>query len=380
MKKLIRVNGLESDVLIIDTAGSDVVIRCIPSDLSYNVLEVRNGIPYIAKVLFFIRLFVRVTQFGVKYKSLISSIVDVINPRVIISFIDNSLIMGQLDSIFPHKLVISIQNGTRMSTGGFLNGNPNFMLPHYFSFGEYEKDVIKRYNVKCKEIYSVGSLKAGIFLDNHHESILQTDSICLISQHWTITGNEVKNDYMEKLKCVYLNLLSWNKNHEYKIKIAMRSKKSETVYYKNESNFYSDNNITKKIELIARTNFSSYKAGYGSSIIITMDSTLGFELLGSGKKVLFCALTISDEFPHKENINFILWKMPNFILLKSLEKAEFNSKINALINMDNEEYLSLTKAVREYYMKCEKKYPHEVVSEFIADFMQKETLTVGLNV
>ena len=78
--------------------------------------------------------------------------------------------------------------------------------------------------------------------------------------------------------------------------------------------------------------------------------------------------------------DFILWKMPNFILLKSLEKAEFNSKINALINMDNEEYLSLTKEAREYYMKCEKKYPHEVVSEFISDFMQKETLTVGLNV
>ena len=79
-----------------------------------------------------------------------------------------------------------------MSPGGFLNGNPNFMLPHYFSFGEYEKDVIKRYQIKCKEIYNIGSLKAGIFLDNHHESILQTDSICLISQHWMIKDDEVK--------------------------------------------------------------------------------------------------------------------------------------------------------------------------------------------
>jgi len=380
MKNLIKCSGKRSDVLIIDTVSSDLVIKCIPAEFSYSVVEVREGVPYLPGLLFFIRLFVRVSQFGLKNKALISAIVDLIRPKVIISFIDNSLIMGQLDSIFPHKLVISIQNGTRMSTGGFLNGNPNFMLPHYFSFGEYEKDVIKRYHVKCKEIYSVGSVKAGIFLGTHHESILQTDSICLISQHWMITDNEVINDYMEKLKCVYLNLLSWNKNHEYKIKIAMKSKKSEIVFYKNESNFYSDNNIAKKIELIARTNFSSYKAGYGSSIIITMDSTLGFELLGSGKKVLFCALTISDEFPHKENIDFILWKMPNFILLKSLEMAEFNSKINALINMDNEEYLSLTKEAREYYMKCEKKYPHEVVSEFIADFMQKEKLTVGLNV
>ena len=246
MKKLIRVFRFESDVLIIDTVGSDFVIKCIPEELSYSVVEVRKGIPYIPRLFFFIRLCARVSQFGLKNKALMSAIVDSINPKAIISFIDNSLIMGQLDSIFPHKLVISIQNGTRMSPGGFLNGNPNFMLQHYFSFGKYEKDVIKRYQIKCKEIYNIGSLKAGIFLDNHHESILQTDCICLISQHWMIKDDEVKNDYMEKLKCVFLNLLSWNKNHEYKIKIAMRSKKSATVDYKNEFNFYSDNNTTKK--------------------------------------------------------------------------------------------------------------------------------------
>jgi len=370
MKKLIRVFRFESDVLIIDTVGSDFVIKCIPAEFSYSVVEVRKGIPYIPRLFFFIRLCARVSQFGLKNKALMCAIVDSINPKVIISFIDNSLIMGQLDSIFSHKLVISIQNGTRMSTGGFLNGNPNFMLPHYFSFGEYEKDVIKRYHIKCKEIYSIGSLKAGIFLDNHHESILQTDSICLISQHWMITDNEVKNDYMEKLKCVFLNLLSWNKNHEYKIKIAMRSKKSETVDYKNEFNFYSDNNTTKKIELIAENNFSSYKAGYGSSIVITMDSTLGFELLGFGKKVLFCAATIDNALQHKENIDYIFHKMPDIVLLDNLTQKEFDNKMNALIHMKNEEYLSQTKEARGYYMKCQTLPPHKVISEFILDNVQ----------
>jgi surface carbohydrate biosynthesis protein len=367
MKKLIRVNGLESDVLIIDTVDSDFVIKCIPAEFSYSVVEVRKGIPYIPRLFFFIRLCARVSQFGLKNKALMSAIVDSINPKVIISFIDNSLIMGQLDSIFPHKLVISIQNGTRMSRGGFLNGSPNFMLPHYFSFGEYEKDVIKKYHIKCKEIYSVGSLRAGIFLDNYHDSILQTDSICLISQYWTITDDEVKNDYMEKLKCVYLNLLSWNRNHEYKIKIAMRSKKSETVYNKNESNFYSDKNITKKIELITRTNFSSYKAGYRSSIVITMDSTLGFELMGFGKKVLFCAMTMDKALQHKENINYIFHKMPDIVLLDNLTQQDFDNKMNVLIHMKDEEYLSQTEAARKYYMKCQKLPPHKTISDFIYD-------------
>ena len=170
---------------------------------------------------------------------------------------------------------------------------------------------------------------------------------------------------MEKLKCVFLNLLSWNKNHEYKIKIAMRSKKSKTVDYKNEFNFYSDNNTTKKIELIAENNFSSYKAGYGSSIVITMDSTLGFELLGFGKKVLFCAATIDNALQHKENINYIFHKMPDIVLLDNLTQQEFDNKINTLMWMRDEEYLSQTKEVREYYMNCQKLPPHEVISEFI---------------
>ena len=53
MKKLIRVFRFESDVLIIDTVGSDFVIKCIPAEFSYSVVEVRKGIPYIPRLFFF---------------------------------------------------------------------------------------------------------------------------------------------------------------------------------------------------------------------------------------------------------------------------------------------------------------------------------------
>ena len=96
MKKPIKISRFVSDVLIIDNARSDVVIKCIPAGLSYSIVDVRNGIPYIARLFFFFRLSIRVAQFGIKYKSVIASIVDVIKPKIIISFIDTNLIIELL--------------------------------------------------------------------------------------------------------------------------------------------------------------------------------------------------------------------------------------------------------------------------------------------
>ena len=107
-------------------------------------------------------LFKRIFQFQLTYRTLITAIVDAIDPRVIIYFIDTDIVMGQLDLTFPEKLVISVQNGSRMHMGG--TNNNYFLLPHYFAFGEYEKDLIKKLNVKYKTFHSVGYLKLGIFL------------------------------------------------------------------------------------------------------------------------------------------------------------------------------------------------------------------------
>ncbi len=364
MKNLIKCSGERSDVLILDTDGSDVVIRCIPSDLSYSVLEVRNGIPYIAKVLFFIRLFVRVTQFGVKYKSLISSIVDVINPRVIISFIDTSLIMGQLSSIFPQKLIISVQNGARLHMGGFHN-EKQFLAPHYFTFGEYEKDLLKKYNVKYQSHKAVGSVRFGLFLEKNTRIKDNRSSVCFISQ-FNSSINGFKEDGVKRLKSVYSNLIAWNNENERRsIRVAMRNNKNDNDYI-NEVNFFRLSRGSD-IELVDNVDYSSYRVGCEALVVVTVDSTLGFELFGSGKKVLFCGTTIGNEFSQKENVDYLFRKMPDIILLDNLTQQDFDNKMNALINMKDEEYLRQTEAARKYYMKYQKSPPHKIISDFIYD-------------
>jgi len=42
--------------------------------------------------------------------------------------------------------------------------------------------------------------------------------------------------------------------------------------------------------------------------------------------------------------------------------------MDALLRMDNEEYLSLTEDARSYYMNCNKPYAHEQIFEIIDNF------------
>jgi len=375
MKNFKRISGKNTDVLIIDRSGSKYISKCIPSKLSINIVDVRGVIPYIAKLSFFLSLIKRVFQFKLRYKSLIISIVDVINPKVIVSFVDTDIIMGQLDSIFPEKLVISVQNGARMHMGGF--NNNNFLLPHYFAFGEYEKDLIEKLDIKYKTFHSIGSLKLGIFLNNVVKSDSANNSICFISDYENPLKDKFHIERIRRHKQVFSNLVTWNDVNCYNIKVALRVRAND-VTSSNEVEFF--NNVGD-VELIERLDFSSYNTGHNSSIVISNISTIGYELFGAGKKVLFCGMTAANDiFLEEKGINYIMRKLPSIVLLSDLSQSEFNSKIRSLISMSNDEYLSLTKEAREYYMKCEKKYPHEAISEFIADFMQKEILTMGPNV
>ena len=360
-----RISSKRSDVLIIDKSGSEYISKCIPSNLSINILNVREGIPYIPKLSFLVFLLRRIFKFKLTYRALITAIVDEIDPRVIISFIDTDIVMGQLDLTFPEKLVISVQNGSRMHMGG--TNNNYFLLPHYFAFGEYEKDLIKKLNVKYKTFHSVGSLKLGLFLKKCTDTT--NNGICFISDYES-PKNQFNIERVSRHRQVFSNLIAWNNVNIHQIKVAMRSNRTNEIFY-DETKFFND---IGHAELIERTEFSSYQTGYDSSIIISTLSTLGYELFCTGKKVLFCGMTASnDNFTEKQGIDYIMHKLPDIVLLNSLSQLELNDKITSLINMSHEEYLSYTKDAQSYYMTHNNMYPHEAISKYIKNFMKKST-------
>ena len=373
MKTLYNIGSQYSDVLIVDENGSEYVSRCIPRELSIKVLKVRNLIPYVYSFLFFIYFIKRVLQYGVNRRSLFIAIVDYIDPRVLITFTDNSPIISMMSKIFPEKLVISIQNGIRTGQDISLASNfGSYSLPHYFAFGKYEYDLMTKNNIRFNNYYSSGSLKMDIFLSERYVAPsrpFDSRSVCFISQYVDshVTLNEkIKNDFISVQKELFSYVSLFCSNNNYELKVILRTNSTDSSY-ENEVNFFNSSNSLDRVTLCENNNdnLSAYTDSFESSIIVALDSTLALELFSQGKKVLFCPVY---KVKSSRNIDFrsYLSNLPGINLLEELDISKLNKKLNNLLVMDNNEYSLYTKDARGDYMNYEQPYVHEIVSEFIS--------------
>ena len=105
------------------------------------------------------------------------SLIQVIKPKAVVTIIDNSLKFSIIAKILEKEITfIAIQNGSRVDLlewdyvykakkikFNYLN---NFYIPHFFCYGDYEKDLYKKLNIKINNFYPVGSVRWTNFL--HH--------------------------------------------------------------------------------------------------------------------------------------------------------------------------------------------------------------------
>ena len=103
-EKIILLNSTPCDVVILDDSSPELMLACIPKKLKVQVLSLDNNLPFILPVSyfwFFLRhifesKFITVTPF--------LAIIRVWEPKVIITYIDNSLIIGLIKYNFPKIL------------------------------------------------------------------------------------------------------------------------------------------------------------------------------------------------------------------------------------------------------------------------------------
>jgi len=381
MQKLYKINIKNVDVLIVDEVGSEWIRHCISSCYSVGVLKIRGVVPYFRKMSFYLFLFKRVVKLGIKYKALISAIIDETKPRVIITFIDNNRLLGDLNEIFPNKLVISVQNGFRTDSDYDCVGqwDNDYKFPHYFGFGVSAHELMISKDVQIKKYHLAGSLKMGLFLSKYRKKVDQLRkeiNICFVSQqkyrpNSQLFHSSILYQYEKMVNDIYLNLTLWSEKNKSKVTVAMVHSKG-TEGYNHELSYYQGIIDSKNVTFQENTknDLTSYQVGFNSRIVVTIVSTLGFELFGCGVKVLFCGVANSN-LTKNFGLDNSFRKMPECVLLNDLTQESFNAKMDALLRMDNEEYLSLTQEARSYYMRCEKPYAHELISERINDFCER---------
>ena len=119
-----------------------------------------------------------------------------------------------------------------------------------------------------------------------------------------------------------------------------------------------------------KTSYGSYKTANSAKIIVSTYTTLGFEVFGSGKKVLFGASANNFELAEEYDAKWNFEDLPSLVLLEELTVDDISKKLKNLLYMDQKEYLLETKESSSYYMnnsiECP---PHEVIKKRISSYL-----------
>jgi surface carbohydrate biosynthesis protein len=356
-------NPEKCDVLIYDREGSDVLIKTILHDIDYSILSTRfEDIHITPRILFrFLKRILGIKKQFFKnikresYRSYFLSCMEGIQPKVILTFIDNDPTFCWLSKAYPAADFYAIQNGVRCSLNLWdllpLIGDQKerLELTNFVCFGQNEMVIYPKYGHKIDHYHVVGSLKGSYykyFLRQEDEQ--KKFDLCLVSQfryeiffnnaheffrRASITLHQFLKQYLENNPnltfCIALGTKIPEEVEYYQKLFGKRAK----LFFQHENDFY-----------------STYQAMNISRVVIELDSTAGVEALGWGNKVLFC------NFLNEPCFDFYFFERPQ-LSVKVSEYSQFADKLTELIQMDEEKYRKLTAADRKYLMNYDPQNP-----------------------
>jgi len=352
-------NPKKTKILIYDYTGSEVLIESMLYGLEYSIFPARLEFFYISpKILFRMakKLFVFDFQYlkeikSYVYKAYLLSCVEYINPKIVITYIDNDITFQWLSKKYNNAEFYAIQNGTRTKSGlteldskGFIR---KFSMPHFVCFGQNDVDNYRKFGHKIDDPVCLGSLRAGYYPVINKIPTRIIFDICIISEYAEHNGTindqiflGMMNMYIKKNnKSVVIALRNWVSiwaNEEYEFFFKIFGEKV-TIIRQNENDRH-----------------STYNAMAASNVIIANYSTAALEAFGWGKKVLLCnigdiyGLTVYEIFNQ------------NLFSIKSMDYNIFEKKLNKLLDMDQNEFVELTKELRKYTMNYNPELPVHV--------------------
>ena len=239
--------------------------------------------------------------------------IKIFKPQFVFTFLDNNVDFYKLAAIFPRVKFIAIQNGQRANYANQLG----------FGFFDHLKNESAKYKLSAHAICVLGTTSAKQYtqyiqakpvvtgsLKNNliGNQIMPTEQfdIVYVSQHapFEIPNSEVKfffgnksitaeEFYTIEQKVVrFLAAHSKLTNQSF----AVLGKRTDSSQFERE--FFTSAAGPHKIQFIPRTSeTSTYEFCNSASILVTTDSTIGYEFLARGKKVAFLSARI-DAIDH----------------------------------------------------------------------------------
>lgn len=283
-----------------------------------------------------------------------------INPKIIVTFIDDSGIYHWLQKNCKNIEFFAIQNGNRSNSQ--LKKSNYINHQHYFCFGDYEKNHFTKFNVKVKNYYSIGSIFADYYNQNNPKKEVKSKyDICIVSM-WP-THNKEQFDSI-KLMDSYIN--RFIKDNKLKAIISLRtnSQLKKLSYHYNPQGFdeknYFESIYSKEIIFNKRDEESIYDIMLNSELIIGFLTTTIREAFGWGKKAIYCDFTgTKDYLTFNEDL---LLTDPNY--------NTFSKNLYNLLNEPNEQYKHRTRTYANYVMNFDLDVPaNKIIREKLNQYL-----------
>ena len=291
-------------VALVDASGISILNKYVP-DNELSVIDIEH-----------LNFFAALRMLAAGKKSFFDYTVAYIKtfkPQFVFTFIDNNIDFYKFAAIFPKVKFIAIQNGLRSNYANQINNgffdlleseSANNRLSAYAIcvLGSNEGDKYSKY-IQAKQIIT-GSLKNNL-IENQIEPKEHFD-IVYVSQHapFEIPNSEMKFFFGSKS----ITSSEFYAVEEYIVRFlvtrcnrtgqsfAVLGKRSDSSPFERE--FFDSAAAPHNVRFIPRTSdASTYEFCNSASLIVTTDSTIGFEFLARGKKVAFLSARI-DAIDH----------------------------------------------------------------------------------
>ena len=239
----------------------------------------------------------------------LNAYISLVNPKVVLTFIDNDISFYRLKEGFPKVAFVSVQNGlrndfARANNFGFLSQldavskSERLTATTICTFGDATGEQYSKYiNAKTN---TIGSLKNNLY-ENYSEE--KQFDITFISQHPPSSiGTEPGRVYFghssvsfESYYRIEFEVVKFLGDYcrRHNLRLAVSGKRENG--FGTERDFYLGALGPNPAVFIPRdSNFSTYDTLSATGIIVTIDSTVGYEFLSRGQRVAFFSSRINS--------------------------------------------------------------------------------------
>ena len=316
-------------------------------------------------------IYIFLLNFILNYKNLLIqdiyliTIIQIIKPKVVLTFIDNSIQFSKLSKINKNKNIkfIALQNGSRIQWHEqfFLfkkkliqnNINLDYFLHHFLCFGEYEMDECENHSIKVVKFTFVGNIRLSNFLKDVElkKILIQKNKydICLISDHgaWLNKYNGTQINKITQANQGMVKLIKYtikfSQKNNFRLIFSFKRKPGSPGYedeqkWLKENFTFEEHRYLKRNSLIHKE-YSSYINSFESKVVVANMSTLLRENISCGNKILSCNLTNSYlyDFPIK-----------GICSINNCDFEAFSQRLLNIINIEEKDYFNQLEMKNNY--------------------------------